>query len=40
MPRLALLLLVLPLFCTGCEAVMEAGRRAGPPTYNTGNGGS
>jgi hypothetical protein len=40
MPRLALILLALPLLCAGCEAVTEAGMRAGPPTYNTGNGGA
>lgn len=40
MRRLGLLLLALPLVCAGCDAVKEAGLRAGPPTYNTGNGGS
>ena len=40
MRRLGLLLLALPLLCAGCDAVKEAGMRAGPPTYNTGNGGA
>lgn len=39
MPRLVLLLLALPLVCAGCDAVKEAGMHAGPPTYNTGEGG-